>query len=97
PPLAAPTGRDCSRNQAGGEICGPYPLCSAAIVGAAIGGTRRIGRPMRRAQTLDAAAFLVHQHGRITPDCLAGPCRPAAPLRRRPALAPEAHAAPPLP
>src|SRR5262249_24913095 len=64
------------------EIGGPYPLGSVAVVETAIVGPWRIGRPMRRSEALDAAAFLVHEHGGFAPDRVANRRRQAAPLRR---------------
>ena len=39
-----------------------------AVVKCAVARAGRIGRPMRRAQALHAAAFLVDQHGRFPAD-----------------------------
>src|SRR5262249_61951718 len=74
--------RKISGDQAGAEIGGSYPLGSVAVVEAAIVGPRRIGRPMRRSEALDAAAFLVHEHGGFAPDRVANRRRQAAHLRR---------------
>src|SRR5262249_19849448 len=73
------------------------PLGSVAVVEAAIGGARRIGRLMRRSEALDAAALLVHEHGGITPDRVANRCREAAHLRRRGDVALEEDETPPPP
>src|SRR5262249_59158872 len=74
--------REISGDQAGAEIGGPYPLGRVAVVEAAIVSPRRIGRPMRRSEALDAAAFLVHEHGGLAPDRVANRRRQAAHLRR---------------
>ena len=75
--------REIGGDQPGAEIRGLYPLRRAAVVDAAVGGTGRIGRPMRRSEPLDAAAFLVHEHRRFAPDRVANRRRQAAHLCRR--------------
>src|SRR5262249_32893834 len=73
---------EISGDQAGAEIGGPYPLGRVAVVEAAIVGPRWIGRPMRWSEALDAAAFLVHEHGGLAPDRVANRRRQPAHLRR---------------
>ena len=61
---------------------GREPGCGVPIVDAAVGGARRIGRPMRRAQALHAAALLIDQHRCIASHGLAKMTHQAAHLRR---------------
>src|SRR5260370_18879641 len=82
-PTANPARRGIGGDQPGAEIRGLSPLRRVAVVDAAVGGTGRIGRPMRRSEPLDAAAFLVHEHRRFAPDPVANRRRQAAPLRPR--------------
>ena len=70
-------------NQAGAETGGGEPCGGVPIVDAAVGGARRIGRPMRRAQALHAAALLIDEHSGIAPNRVAKRCSQPGHLRRR--------------
>ena len=60
--------REIGRDQAGAELRGGKPHLAIPVVERAIGRARRIARPMRRPEALDAAAFLVDQDRRLAAD-----------------------------
>ena len=78
-----PDGRKIGGDEARTEIGRPDPVRRIAIVQTAIGGAGRIGGPMRRAETLDTAALLIHEHGHIAAGRLAHGANQTAQLRGR--------------
>ncbi len=77
-----PDRHEIGGDQAGPEMRGPEPGRSVPVVDVAIGSAGRIGRPMRRPETLDSATLLIDQHGRIVPHRVTKRCCQTAHLRR---------------